>query len=227
MNLEEHYSNLYQESFNKIINGDYEIDSLLDAQDDDRFGITLVARPSLLVKNNIQNFLAELKTIDAEQYYYQNSDLHITVMSIISCYTGFNINQISALKYIETINKSLQSIKSFNIHFKGLTLSPSCVIVRGFFDDDTLKEIRDRLRTTFRNSDLEQSIDKRYSLQTAHSTIVRFRKELKDKNAFLTQIDKHKNYDFGFFTVDNLELVYNDWYQRERLVEHLHNFKLS
>ncbi|MBC6111259.1 mutarotase [Pedobacter sp. CCM 8938] len=226
MNLKEHYSNLYQESFKKIADGNYEIDPLLDSQDDYRYGITLVARPSLVVKNKIQSFLTELKTIDGEQYYYQNSDLHITVMSLISCYTGFNLNQISVPEYIETVEKSLAGIKSFNVHFKGLTLSPSCVIVQGFFDDDTLKEIRNKLRRDFRNSGLEQSIDKRYSIQTAHSTIVRFRKELKDKNGFLALIEKHKNYDFGTFTVANLELVYNDWHQRQGLVKHLHNFKL-
>jgi len=226
MNLEEHYSNLYKDSYKKISEGDYAIDPLLDVLDDYRFGITIVARPSLSVKNNIQNFLTELKAIDGNQYYYQNSDLHITVMSLISCYTGFNLNQISVPQYIELINKSLSGIKSFAIHFKGLTLSPSCVIVQGFFDDGTLEDIRNNLRINFRNSDLEQSIDKRYSIQTAHSTIVRFRKELEKKDSFLNMIERYRDYNFGSFKVENLELVYNDWYQREKFVKHLHSFNL-
>lgn len=88
MNLAEHYNKLYRDSIAKIANGNYEIDRLIDSETDNRFGITLVIRPDAATKDKIQAFLTEAKAIEPDQYYYQNADLHITLMSIISCYDG-------------------------------------------------------------------------------------------------------------------------------------------
>ncbi|WP_231481145.1 hypothetical protein [Sediminibacter sp. Hel_I_10] len=85
MNLESHYKKLYNESISKISSDSYEIDELIDSKKDNRFGITLLIRPSIEIKEKIQNFIKEIKKIEPNQYYYPNSDIHITVMSIISC----------------------------------------------------------------------------------------------------------------------------------------------
>ncbi|MFD2288484.1 mutarotase [Pedobacter petrophilus] len=225
MNLSAHYNKLYYESAAKIANGDYEIDELIDAQDDYRFGITLVIRPDESTKANIQRFLTEVKAIDPHQYYYQDADLHITVMSIISCYTGFNLRQINVPDYVKLIEQILIKHRNFKIQFKGLTASPSCILLQGFLTD-TLNEIRDDLRIGFKGTNLQQSIDKRYTIQTAHSTIIRFRRALQNKNGLLKLVEKYRNFDFGTFEVQQLELVYNDWYQREKFVNKLHEFHL-
>ncbi|TCD11115.1 mutarotase [Pedobacter frigidisoli] len=226
MNLADHYNKLYTESIAKIDSGNYEIDHLIDSDDDYRFGITLVIRPDETTKANIQHFLSEVKAIEPGQYYYENSDLHITVMSIISCYVGFKLEDINVEDYVDLINQVLENHKNFKIQFKGLTASPSCILIQGFLTD-TLNEIRDDLRTGFKNSDLQQSIDKRYAIQTAHSTIVRFRSELTYKTELLALMEKYRDYDFGTFEVSKIELVYNDWYQRERFVKKLHEFDLK
>jgi 2'-5' RNA ligase len=225
MNLSAHYDKLYYESTAKIAKGDYEIDHLIDAQDDHRFGITLVIRPDKNTKANIQHFLSEVKAVDPHQYYYQNTDLHLTVMSIISCYVGFDLEQIDVADYIEVINAILAKHRKFKIQFKGITASPSCILLQGF-STDTLNEIRADLRTAFKNTDLQQSIDKRYAIQTAHSTVIRFRQALQNKDQLLELLEKYRNFDFGTFEVNRLELVYNDWYQREKFVKKLHEFHL-
>ena len=216
MNLTRHYKELYKRSIKKIGKGDYQTDSLIDSPVDKRFGITLLMRPPQEVKNEIKPFLKELKQIDSSQYYYPNSDIHITVMSIISCYEGFQIDQISVSDYSNLIKQSLKGIDKFKIKFQGITASDSGIIIQGFPENEMLNNMRNNLRTNFKNSNLEQSIDKRYTIQTAHATIVRFRKELQNNNAFLAEIEKYKNYDFGSFEVKELELVFNDWYQREQ-----------
>ena len=99
MNLAEHYDKLYTESAAKITAGNYEIDHFIDDEKDQRFGITLVIRPDQNTKMNIQRFLTEVKAIEPDQYYYQDSDIHITVMSIISCYAGFDLSQIDIQDY--------------------------------------------------------------------------------------------------------------------------------
>lgn len=226
MHLAEHYNKLYNDSVAKIANGNYEIDRLIDSDADNRFGVTLVIRPDAATNHNIQQFLAKAKAIEPDQYYYQNADIHITLMSIISCYDGFDIEDINAQDYIKLIQQVLAKHKSFKIQFKGLTASPSCILIQGFLTN-TLNEIRDELRKTFKNSDLQQSIDKRYNIQTAHATVIRFKSELTDQTALINLIEKYREFDFGTFSVKQIELVYNDWYQREKFVKKLHTFSLE
>jgi hypothetical protein len=61
MNLKEHYNLLYRESMYKIMSENYKTDNLIDSETDRRLGLTIVIRPSAAVKNNIQQFLDELK----------------------------------------------------------------------------------------------------------------------------------------------------------------------
>ncbi|WP_443939759.1 2'-5' RNA ligase family protein [Pedobacter sp. MW01-1-1] len=225
MNLKEHYDKLYTESIAKIGTGNYEIDPLIDDETDKRMGITLVIRPDEKTANRIQHFLSEAKALEPNQYYYANSDMHITTLSIIACYNGFDVANIIVEDYAAKIEKVLMNHHSFPIRFKGLTASPSCVLIQGFLTD-SLNAIRDDLRTAFKNSALQQSIDTRYAIQTAHSTVIRFREPLKDEKALINLIEKYRDFDFGTFEVETLELVYNDWYQRKRLVKKLRNFDL-
>lgn len=43
---------------------------------------------------------------------------------------------------------------------------------------------------------------------------------------FLNSLEEFKEYDFGTSKIDNLELVYNDWYQREEKVQRLDQFEI-
>lgn len=224
MNLESHYKKLYNESIRKISSDNYEIDDLIDSNKDNRFGITLLIRPSIEIKERIHTFITEIKKIEPNQYYYPNSDIHITVMSIISCYDGFDLKTIDLAKYIKLTEKCLAEKKDLNITFRGITTSASGIMIQGFMDNNELNDIRNRLRKEFKNSNLEQSLDKRYSIQTAHSTIVRFRTELNQKGKLLEFLDKNLNYQFGTFKVNEFELVYNDWYQRKKHVKEIHKF---
>ncbi|MDP4290653.1 MAG: mutarotase [Bacteroidota bacterium] len=227
MNLAEHYHNLYQDSIRKIISDEYQIDKLIHFPGDHRLGITLIIRPGNQVKNKIQGFLDELKAIDPCQYYYPDSDIHVTLMSIISCYEGFDLSGISIADYVEVINEILTDQKGFEIEFKGITASPSCIMIQGFFKDDTLNGLRDRLRMKFRSLALQQTIDARYAIQTAHSTVVRFCKPISGKSDFIDVLEKYRDYPFGTFKVNSVFLVCNDWYQRERATKELYTFNLA
>jgi 2'-5' RNA ligase len=225
MNLSIHYNKLYEEAIPKIREDKYQLDDQIDSVSDSRFGITLLIRPNVEVKNNIQQFLEVIRTIDPEQYYYPNSDIHITVMSIISCYKGFNLENITVAEYVNCIEKSLIGINTIEINFKGITVSPSTIMIQGFVNTDSLDDLRNNLRDNFKNSGLEESIDKRYSISTAHSTVVRFRKEIRNKEILIETLEKYRDFDFGKFTVGQYDLVYNDWYQREKFVQQLHTFE--
>lgn len=225
MNLQAHYNQLYESAIKKIKSNNYQRDFLIDSPDDKRFGVTLLVRPSENIKNKIQFLLDDLKQIDPIQYYYPSTDIHITIMSIISCYEGFRLDQISTSEYIELISSNLKEIDKFNITFKGITASDSSVMIQGFPTDENLNNLRNGLRNSFRSSNLKQSIDKRYTIQTAHSTVLRFREKLLRINEVLEVLDYYKDYEFGTFEVNELELVFNDWYQRKnnsKLIKKFH-----
>lgn len=215
MNLTQHYEELYKTSVRKIEKDEYLLDSFIDSTNDKRFGVTLLIRPPEEIKIKIQLFLEILKRIDPYQYFYPGTDIHITVMSIISCYEDFKLDYISVPEYINLIKESIGKTGKFHINLQGVTVSDSGIMVQGFPETNALNSIRNNLRKDFKNSGLEQSLDKRYKINTAHSTTVRFRKQLQNKTEFLKTIDNFRKYDFGSFEVAELELVFNDWYQRE------------
>lgn len=224
MNLQEHYNQLYKASIIKIASDNYEIDPMIDAVNDDRFGLSLIIRPPIAIKNEIQRFLDELKSVEPNQYYYPNSDIHITVISIISCYSGLKLSQINDPEYIQLVEKSLKTEKDLTINLKGVTASPSCIMIQGFIKNNNLNDIRDNLRRGFKSSELEQSMDERYLIQTAHATVFRFREKLEQKEKFLKIVKNYRDYNYGTFEVDEIELVYNDWYHRQNSLEKLHVF---
>ena len=226
MELSQHYDSLYRTAVHEINNERLVVDSMLDSESDERRGITLLIRPDDEVKEEISRFLSVLEDVEPDQYYYPESDFHITVMSLISCYDGFSYDQIDLSRYAEIVKESIADVGVLGFDFKGITASPSCVMIQGFPTGTGLNILRDRLRENFRNSDLEQSLDKRYKLQTAHSTVVRFRKPLVNKRRFLKVLEAYRDCNFGTFRADALELVYNDWYQKAKLVEKLHTFSL-
>ncbi|UUF14139.1 MULTISPECIES: 2'-5' RNA ligase family protein [Flavobacterium] len=226
MNLAEHYNQLYKTSSESILKQNYSLDSKINDPSDSRFGITLLLRPSEKIKSNIQLFLEELKAVEPNQYYYPDSDIHITVMSIISCYEDFNLNKINVEDYIKIIEKSLENLGEIKIEFRGVTASNSAIMIQGFPSDETLNNLRNKLRENFRNSTLQQSIDSRYLIATAHSTVMRFTEKLQNPEKLIEVVEQFRDYNFGEFTADKLELVFNDWYQRKENTILLKDFVL-
>ncbi len=227
MDLKEHYNKMWTASLQKFKRQQFQFDPLLDADDDNRYGLTLLARPSKEVKQSILDALEEIKRLAPNQYYYPHSDLHITMLSIISCYPGFSPDAIDTKEYCKIIDSAVASVAPFRISFRGVTASPSCILIQGFSEDDQLKILRDTLRDTFRQSELQHSIDKRYQLQTAHMTAIRFKESFAESEAFVKAIENLRDKDFGSCSVKQLELVGNDWYHREEKVQRIHKFKLS
>jgi 2'-5' RNA ligase len=226
MNLTEHYNQLYKKSSIAILTEQYKLDPQINNPSDSRFGLTLLIRPSETIQANIQLFLEEIKAIEPNQYYYPDSDIHITVMGIISCYEGFTLDQINISEYIDLIEQSLVELDQIEIEFRGLTASPSAIMIQGFPTDESLNIFRNKLRESFKNSTLEQSIDSRYTIAAAHSTVMRFQEKLENTKQLIQVAEKFRDYNFGKFQVKKLELVYNDWYQREGNTIHLADFNL-
>ncbi len=225
--LKAQYDSMWARSFEQFRNQEFEVDELIDSKNDGRYGMTLLARPSQPVKERITEFLKEVRCIAPHQYFYPESDMHLTILSVVSCYSGFSLDKISTDSYVEKIGEVLQSVEPFEIHFKGITASPSCILIQGFPENNHLEKIRNKVRVAFRKSDLQHSIDKRYEIQTAHLTVIRFRKPIQQPEKFISVINQYRENDFGRSMMDEVELVGNNWYQQKEKVQLIKRFSLS
>ncbi len=87
--------------------------------------------------------------LEPQQYYYPASDLHLTVLSLISCYSGFALSQIDTAAYVDLVKEVIADTGPFRLDFQGITASPSCVLVQGFFDNQQFNQLRAKLRSAF------------------------------------------------------------------------------
>lgn len=180
-----------------------------------RRGLTLRARLNPEVISHVVAFTDDLQTFAPDQYFTPASDLHLTILAIIGCHEGFSLNPALEEYYIEIISKCIQGISTPRIKFSGVTASPSCILLQGHPENNHLAELRNRLREQFKTSSLPHSMDKRYPIKTAHTTIMRFehpQHSLRDLTRFLSE---NRDRDFGIQDVGEIELVCNDWYHRK------------
>ncbi|GGG43064.1 2'-5' RNA ligase family protein [Hymenobacter glacieicola] len=215
MSLEEHYNAMRTAAMGQLLHDGAALDQLLNAPEQDaRRGLTLLARPPAGITTRIAAVLADLRRAEPDQYYYPAPDIHLTILSIISCYSGFSLALINSADYRELVGSILRGVGPFRIRYAGLTASAGSIMVQGFPEDDSLEELRNELRVGFRRSGLLQSIDQRYALRTAHSTVVRFTAPLRNPAHLVALLQQEQQTPIGSFEVDTLELVFNDWYQR-------------
>lgn len=223
--LASHYAQMWRDAMQRFEAGTCEPDPLIDDPTDDRRGITLLARPSDQLKAQIADFQNELRRVEPDQYFYPASDFHLTILSIISCYTGFRLADVAIADYIEVIETCLAS--PIQIRIQGITASPSGILVQGFPVGDELDRLRDALRHAFRAGALQHSIDSRYKISTAHLTVARFRKPLANPKKMIDKLEQFRDFPFGKMTISVLHLVFNDWYQQAGKVKSLHAFSLA
>ncbi|MEI6891458.1 MAG: hypothetical protein V5783_04715 [Pontiella sp.] len=205
------YTELWDKSMRVFDRGRCEIDSQINNPSDLRRGLTLRAKLSPEVISQIQEFTSTIKNLLPTQYFTPISNLHLTVLTVISCTHDFHYNSALDDAYCEIIMKCMENLTPPSITFNGITASPSCLLLRGYQEDRSLWELRRRLREQFRKSSLPNSVDLRYPLKTAHTTLMRFVNEPDNMAEFTAFIKENKNHFFGRQMVNEIEFVTNDW----------------
>jgi 2'-5' RNA ligase len=210
------YTMLWNTSFTAVSQGDIEIDPYItNPGSDRRRGMTLVFRPTEDMKSTILGFLDELKIIEPDQYFYQSSNLHFTVLSLFTAIANYQFEYDRQPAYQTAVENAIMDAQAFSMHLCGLTVSRSAMMICGFPDSDTLNGIRDTLRRNLNQSGLGQGLDIRYTLVAAHTTVIRFSHPLHNPAAFSQFLLENKQRDFGSFKVTELQLVKNDWYMSQ------------
>ncbi len=218
---------MWIDSIDRYKNNNCETDSLINEPSDMRRGITVLSYFDNSVDVKVANFLNELKLIEPDQYYYPKEELHLTILSIISCITGFKLSNIDIEAYSSIFQEAIKEIGAFNVKYKGITVSPSCILIQGFPDNKQLCHLRNSLRKNFKKAKLESTIDSRYEISTAHTTAVRCIAPFKNSSNLMNILSKYKDYDFGILEVNSLDLVYNNWYQNLAITKKLSSLKLK
>lgn len=212
-NIKKTYDDMWVNAIQRFKNDQYEVDHLINSPEDTRRGVTILSYLNNGVVVKIGEFLDELKDIEPQQYYYPKSELHLTVLSIITCIEDFKLSDIDVKTYSDAFKEAVKNIGPFTVKYSGITASPSCILVQGFPEKEQLNSLRSKLRSSFKKAKLHTSIDVRYEISTAHATVVRFTAPLRNRDEFIKVLSKYRKSDFGTLQVDKLDLVFNNWYQ--------------
>jgi len=207
------YDGMWDNAIQRIKDDNYELDNSINSSADTRRGVTVLSYLSNDIGIAIREFLDELKGIEPDQYYYPDNEFHLTVLSIITCVKDLQLSDIDVQAYSNAFKQAVKEIGPLKIRYSGVTASPSCILVQGFPDNAQLHDLRNKLRSSFKKANLYTTIDVRYEISTAHTTVVRFRSALRNSEQFIEVLSKYRKRDFGTLEVDRLDLVFNNWYQ--------------
>ena len=218
------YDRIWEKGSANILNGQTDVDHMIDDANDQRRGITLILRPGRSTLAHFRNLISALEDIEPGQYCYADSEIHITVLSIISCSVDYD-RSTAAIHHIRDVTRHcVANTTPFDLAFHGVTMSAGGVLAQGFDASGALDQLRHRLRAAFLESS-GTSVDQRYVIKTAHSTLMRFRKPVEKAQSLVDFVAHRRKDDFGTSRITRLELVENDWYHaagKVELIERLH-----
>ncbi|MEZ9245142.1 2'-5' RNA ligase family protein [Vibrio lentus] len=211
------YDDMWQRFESALKHNEYELDPYLsDLENDTRRGITALAylnQGNCSTVNEIIRFQKEVRELEPQQYYHPSNELHLTVLSVISCLPEFALTEIDVNPYIDVFHSALKNAGKIEIRYHGVSASPNCIVIQGFPTSDTLERLRNELRTQLTEAGVRVTFDSRYKLVTVHSSIIRFKAPLNDAQQLLALCQRYRNHDFGRVVLEDFELVFNNWYQ--------------
>jgi len=222
------YDRLWHAAIYRFGRGEPQTDPhLADGVGDGRRGVTLALRPEPAVQMAVNRFLRQLAMSAPDQYFYRPDELHVTVLAVIPGSAAWRekIRDLAAIQAV--IGKTFQRRRPFVISFRGITASPDAVMIQGFPKSEALAEIRDELREVLRKNHLGGDTDRRYKINTAHITVMRFRTVRADWKAFVDLLKANRQTDFGDTRVRKLQLLWGDWYASAQSVRTIQEYPLG
>ena len=192
-----------------------------------RRGVTLIVRPSPVVGREIKRFLDEVAAICPGQYFYQPDEMHVTLISLVSGTVAWRPEMRRLAAYRAVVREVLASRRAFKIRFQGVTASPAAVMIQGFPEADALNQMREAIRTAFSAAGLGQTLDRRYKINTAHITAARFQNPAANWQKLVTYLEANRTTPFGECAVEQVQLIWGDWYASAGTTRLLETFALN
>jgi 2'-5' RNA ligase len=225
--LQAHYGAMWERAFPSIAAGDIECDARLAAGPDPRRGLTVIARPGPALAARFDALLDRLDLAAPGQYRHPAADMHLTVLSLFTVSEDASFALVRLDDYRAAVQEAVRGIDSFEIEFLGITLSRGAVMACGYPRDGMLETLRERLRAQLRERGLDGTLDGRYRLVTAHSTLLRFAVPLADPLRFARELESLRDEPLGTMRVDEVKLVVNDWYMSSGSLQLVDSLRLK
>ena len=220
MKVEALYKDIERKGKNKIETYTEEIDEWIGNKNDRRMGIALTIRPTKEIKDAIEKIEKEIKKVEPNQYYYPQTDYHITLLGIITARQGFQYTHEQLENLKKATEEAIKYVKKFTIKLDGIICSGGAIMVKGFYDNE-MEHIRKNLRQSILNHHLK--LDERYPTMSSHITIGRFKKPIENREGLIEYLQKYNHVYFGEFVVGEIELVYHNWYDsKKEILEKYH-----
>ncbi|PWJ41000.1 hypothetical protein [Sediminitomix flava] len=208
--LHHKYEEIEENGLNAISVKQEVIDNyLLDPRTDNRKGLSLVVNLDYELLENIYRVLEILKPVMPNQYFYPLSDIHLTVLSVVTVNDDFRYKENLVEEYDKIFCDVIPQIPEFLVNFEGLTISNGAIIMKGFYEFP-LAELREALRNQITVNGID--FQERYKLMTAHSTVVRFKEVISNRKLLLEYMNLFKNLYLGSMVVKSIDFVCHDWY---------------
>ena len=226
--LRPRYDALWEEHWPNIRRGLIATDPLLAHKaSDGRRGLTVIARPAPAVAAGLAGMLGTLAALEPQQYYYPQSDFHLTVLSLFTATDDYAPRLQRLAEYRDAVAAVLAAAPAFSIDTAGITLAAGAVLAQGFPHGPALDMLREGLRAELRSRGLGAGLDQRYRLVTAHSTIIRFAAPLSAPGRFAQALSDFRSAPFGRNHVAALDLVFNDWYMSRDTLQTIDTFQFG
>ncbi len=151
------YDALWQQAMAHYAEGRVEINPYLaDPQSDRRLGVTVIARPSSEVIERLMTFICGMAEMEPEQYFYQATDLHVTILSLFTATEQWEPHFARLSDYLDACAEVLSQTERFTVEFRDVTAAPGAILCQGFPCDESRNTLRDRLRQALHRRNLGQ-----------------------------------------------------------------------
>ena len=208
---------------NILENKIYKDPNLLSLENDKRLGLALLVKIEGECQEKIAQIIQQIKTIEPDQYYYPLSDLHVTITDLIVAHDNFVFDADLVERYVKIIEKIFQKTLSFDISFNGVIATKGAVILKA--EAEKILKIRKKIERELTKNGI--FLNERFQRDFVHSTIARFRQNLKNPPEFVHKIEQLQNFNIGALKANKILFVLHDWYNSKGKTKVLKEFELK
>lgn len=210
--LRRHYDGILETNRARLLQGGVGDPHLLHPEWDTRMALALVIRPAPHLAHRMAGHLEPLRQLAPELYHYPASDFHVTVLDLLRGKPGRTLPP-NWREYARCIRSCAGEVSPFGLEFSGLCASDSAILMKGYYQEG-LEQLRQRVREALAAHGLP--LEERYKTISAHVTVARIPTRLHHPAELLDWMDQ--NVDFGQMMVEQVELVFHNWYDSRKQV---------
>jgi hypothetical protein len=174
---------------------------------------TLIARLPAVAGTQIGQIMADLQSLYPAHHYYPADTIHVTIRNLDDAAR----EECDPPSLFSKIRDLAEGSGPFILKGKGLGVSPNSVFLQLYPEDQGLTDLRRQLSTATNDRDRRRregsgilgGLARRYLFEKmAFATLIRFSGPVTP--AFLAEVARHRETDFGTFSITAFEIVRTD-----------------